>query len=96
MAGSDFTISAQVRRQLVRRWVRAESLEVGVTEGVVLLRGSLVLEAGGAIDLADLTARSRFLRRLRGDLLSLQGVRDVVMDLRQTGGEREAWLSHAK
>jgi hypothetical protein len=89
---NDFAINANVRRALARRWVRAERLEVGVTEGVVLLRGPLEVEAGGGADLAEPDARGRFLRRLRSDLLGLKGVTDVVMDVQRMEGEGERWL----
>lgn len=91
MAAGDFAISAKVHRLLKRRWLRAEQLQVGVTEGVVLLRGRLGAEAAG-VDLDDPAVRGRFLGRLRRDLLSVSGVTEVVLDVggAEDGGGR--WI----
>ena len=91
MGGTDFAISARVRRVLTRRWVRAESLEIGVTEGVVLLKGFLAVEPGGGANLDDDAARARFLRRLRHDFLGIPGVVDVVMDLHRSEESATRW-----
>jgi hypothetical protein len=89
---NDFGINGHVRRVLAKRWVRSETLEIGVTEGVVLLKGFLDLEPGGGIDLADGDARARFMRRLRSDLLGISGVTDVVMDLHSSEETAARWM----
>ncbi len=92
MPQNDFGINGRVRRVLAKRWVRSEPLEIGVTEGIVLLKGFLDLEPGGGIDMADAAARTRFLRRLRSDLLGIPGVTDVVMDLHGSEETAARWM----
>jgi hypothetical protein len=89
---NDFGINGRVRHVLAKRWVRSETLEIGVTEGVVLLKGYLDLEPGGGADLTNGGARARFLRRLRGDLLGIPGVTDVVMDLHSSEESAARWM----
>lgn len=76
---ADFAINAKVRQVLARRWVIPEKLEVGTTDGVVLLKGHLEREPAGP-GTEDVDARGLFLRRLRTELKAIPGVVDVVMD----------------
>ncbi len=87
MASEDFAVNARVRQLLARHWVRQERLEVGTTDGVVLLKGCLELEPGGAISLEDERSRQRFVQRLRGDIAAIPGVADLVMELHRAEGE---------
>jgi len=81
MGTADIAIQARVRQALARRWVRIDQLEIGVTEGVVLLRGCLDVEPGGAPEGDAPPACARLARRIERELRSLPGVLDVVMDI---------------
>jgi hypothetical protein len=84
VAEQDFAINAQVRRALARRWIRSECLDIGTTDGVVLVKGRLELEPGGS----QPVDRERLIRRLRTDLTAIPGVMDIVMEFHR--GEQEA------
>ncbi len=81
---ADFAINAKVRQVLARRWVQSEGLEVGTTDGVVLLKGRVEREPGGGSAAGDGVARDRFLWRLRSELRAIPGVVEVVMDMADT------------
>lgn len=83
---ADFAINAKVRHVLARRWVKKDGLEVGTTDGVVFLRGTLEREPGGPLEEENPMARKRFLWRLRNELMAISGVMEVVMDV--TDSER--------
>jgi hypothetical protein len=85
---ADFAINARVRQVLTRRWVLTEGLEVGTTDGVVLIKGQLEREPGGLTMGTDADAGDRFVRRLRSEIKAIPGVTDVVMEIR--GVERGA------
>ncbi len=78
---ADFAINAKVRQVLARRWVQMKGLEVGTTDGVVLIKGRLEREPGGLTLQGDALAQERFLWRLRSELRAIPGVADVVMDV---------------
>jgi hypothetical protein len=80
---ADFAINARVRQVLTRRWVRRDQLEIGTTEGVVVLKGQIEREPGTP-ETEDDAARERFLHRLRSELKAIPGVVDVVMDTDST------------
>ena len=77
----DFEINARVRQVLARRWVVQHELEIGTTDGVVVLKGRLAREPGGPAAADCPEARETFLRRLRSELKGIPGVVDVVMEL---------------
>ncbi len=77
---ADYAINARVRQVLRRRWVRGDGLEIGTTDGVVLLRGPLELEPVSCREDEDSLDRERFLWRLRSELKAIPGVVDVVME----------------
>lgn len=83
---ADFAINAQVRRVLTRRWVRTDGLEVGTTDGVVLIKGSLDREPGSLTMSAEPDARDRFVRKLRGELMAIPGVTQVVLEFHPAEG----------
>lgn len=93
MATDDFRINASVHTALVRFWIDTVNLEFGTTNGVVYLRG----------DLQRLSFRSRrengkdeettFLaRRLDAELKQINGVRDIVYDLRNVARVNGRWI----
>ncbi len=81
---ADFAINAKVRQVLSRRWVNLGGLEVGTTNGVVLLRGNLDREPGGPVEMETPMARTRFLSRLRSELMAINGVLEVEMNIKET------------
>ena len=81
MASVDYAIHARVRQLLARHWVCPDRLLVGTTEGVVVLKGDLAVEAGGGVRLDDPLQRARFLQRLRSEVAAIPGVEGVVLDL---------------
>ena len=81
MAVSDVVINARARRVLARHWVAPEGLEVGTTDGVVVVKGRLVLEPEGGAGLGDLLRRARLLQGLRSELAGIAGVRQVLIDV---------------
>ena len=85
MREKDFAIHARVRRALARRWVRADRLEIGTTEGVVLLKGRLETEPGDRADSAGNEAWGRFVQDLSRELRAIPGVVDVVLEIRPAG-----------
>jgi hypothetical protein len=80
---ADFAINARVRQVLTRRWVRRDQLEIGTTDGVVVLKGQIEREPA-AVETEDPGAQERFLWRLRAELKAIPGVVDVVMDTDST------------
>jgi hypothetical protein len=93
MAEADFAINGKVRQILARRWIRPEPLEIGVTDGVVLIAGYLDLEPGGVKDAAQPETRARLIKRLRSEIGALPGVVDVVIDLHQSEERARRWSS---
>lgn len=83
---ADFAINAQVRQLLARRWVQTERLEVGTTDGVVVIKGNLDREPGSLTMSADPDARDRFVRKLRCELKSIPGVTEVVLEVHPMEG----------
>jgi hypothetical protein len=83
VAQLDFAINARARRAIARRWIRCDHLDVGTTDGVVLVKGRLELEPGGP----ELVDRERLIRGLRSDLTAIPGVVDVVMEFHRGEGE---------
>ena len=77
---ADFAINARVRQLLTRRWVNRNGLEVGTTEGVVLLKGPIEREPAGVSSDQDPIAHEQFLWRLRTELKAIPGVIDVVIE----------------
>jgi hypothetical protein len=84
----DFAINARVRQTLARRWIQHQSLEVGTTDGVVLVKGRLVMEPGGLEDPQEGFPRERFVRRLKTELAAIPGVVDVVVEFHRSDGSR--------
>ena len=93
VATDDFRINASVHTALVRFWIDTVNLEFGTSNGVVYLRG----------DLRRLSFRSRkengtddetpFLaRRLDLELKQINGVRDIVYDLRNVAKVNGRWV----
>ncbi len=78
---ADFAINARVRHILTRRWIKREGLQIGTTDGVVVVRGPLERESAGPGIEESQTAHDQFLRRLRTELLGIPGVVDVVMEI---------------
>lgn len=87
-APADFAINARVRHVLARRWVQTDGLEVGTTDGVVLIKGRIEREPGGLTLASDTDAGDRFVHRLRSEIKAIPGVTDVVMEIH--GAERGA------
>jgi hypothetical protein len=83
---ADYTINARVMQILTRRWVTLSTVEVGTTDGVVLIKGALEREPGGWEEADDLS-RQRFLHSLRTAVRGIPGVVDVVMELNAPEGE---------
>ncbi len=83
---ADFTIHARVRQVLTRRWVRTDGLEVGTTDGVVVIKGSLDREPGGFTVGSDPAVRERFIKSLTRELKGIPGVTEVVLELRPSEG----------
>lgn len=81
---ADYAINARVRQVLSRRWVKLQDLEVGTTDGVVVLKGKLERELDGARGSMDREAYERFLWRLRSELKAIPGVTDVAMEVCDT------------
>lgn len=81
---ADFAINARVRQVLTRRWVRTDGLDVGTTDGVVLIRGRLEREPGGLTLSSDPDAGERFARRLKSEIKAIPGVTDVLMEIHET------------
>lgn len=81
LSGNDFAIHARVRRLLTRRWIRTDCLEIGTTQGVVLLKGRL--EAiPGAPRQGD-GSWQREVQELAVAIRALPEVVDVAMQLRE-------------
>ncbi len=85
---ADFTINARVMQILARRWIDMTGVEVGTTDGVVLIQGRLEREPKGWGE-DDELARERFILSLRAQIRNIPGVADVVMRLHE-GDDREA------
>jgi hypothetical protein len=81
----DFAIQARVRRTLARRWIQAEGLDVGTTDGVVFVKGWLEVEPGHPVPFD----RERLIRGIRSDLSAIAGVVDVVLEFHREPGESE-------
>ncbi|MFH1143088.1 MAG: hypothetical protein V1774_00920 [Candidatus Eisenbacteria bacterium] len=81
MASIDYAINARVRQVLARHWIHPESLQVGTAEGIVVLKGPLVVEPGGGVNLDDTVHRARLVQRLRSEVEGIPGVRQVVFQL---------------
>jgi hypothetical protein len=81
---ADFAINAKVRQLLARRWVRTEGLEVGTTDGVVVIKGPLEREPGSLTMASDPDARDRFVWRLKSELRAIPGVTEVVLEVHST------------
>jgi hypothetical protein len=85
MSAQDYRINAEVRRHLVSRWVDIQRLQLGCTNGVIYIVGTLDttmedprrrLDEG-----AQKTAAERVLRlvmRMERELRSIRDVRDVI------------------
>jgi hypothetical protein len=81
MPNKDYVINARVRRVLARHWIEPSNLEVGTTDGVVVLKGRLALELEDGACLTDPLRCARVLRRLKADVAAIPGVHEVVMEL---------------
>jgi len=84
VSAEDFAINARVRQALARRWIRHQGLEVGTTDGVVLVKGRLDMEPGGPDVPGEDFPQERLVRRLRADLVAIPGVVDVVMEFHRS------------
>jgi hypothetical protein len=88
MSAQDYRINAEVRRYFVSRWVDVSRLQIGTTNGVIYLLGTLettmedprrrldVSLEGGALERLLLLAR-----QLDRDLRRIRDVRDVIFKL---------------
>ena len=68
--------------------MKLQGLEVGTTDGVVVLKGKLERELDGGRDEMDPEAYERFLWRLRSELKAIPGVTEIAMevcDIERTG-----------
>ncbi|MBD3237811.1 MAG: hypothetical protein GF330_14000 [Candidatus Eisenbacteria bacterium] len=81
MSTSDFAIQARVQRLLARHWIRTDCLEVGTTQGVVVLKGRLEYLLGGSLG-AECVAEQAS-QALRAAIRRLPGVVDVAMQVRE-------------
>lgn len=76
MSAQDFRINAAVKSLIQRRWMSAEEIDFGTTNGVVYLRGSVPPDG----------APSPLLAHIASEVRALPGVRDVVIGV--TGWRR--------
>ena len=90
MERQDSQILAEVRSLLERRWVDLSQLHLGTTNGVVYIEGILRprFEA-----LHDGRSSMLFGSRLKKEIASIEGVRDVVVAALVPVGEERPWRS---
>jgi len=88
VSAHDYRINAEVRRLLVSRWVDVTRLQIGTTNGVVYLMGSLGTAIAEPIrrdlEAQRLSPRERALhlaKTLEKDIRRIHNVRDVVFKL---------------
>ena len=93
MSTEDFAINARVRRVLARHWVDPSSLEIGTTDGIVVLRGPLELVPGSMVDPEDPDARDSIVNRLRHEIRSIPGVSEVIIETSWQGREDDRRLA---
>ena len=90
MSAQDYRVNAEVRRLLVSRWIDVSRVQIGTTNGVVYLMGTLepsvddALERSGvSTDALDPSERLlRLVAVVEKELRRIRGVRDLVFNLR--------------
>lgn len=80
MKAEDYAIAARVRRTLARLWIRTDTLEIGTTEGVVLLKGRLEFASRAGVRSGEGWEHTQ--SRLGVALRTIPGVVDIVLQLR--------------
>lgn len=98
LSSLDYRINAEVRRHLVSRWVDVSRLQIGTTNGVVYLLGTLeptvedALQRAGQLPEREAVKRLvRLVALLDKELRRLRGVRDVVLNLRNVRKKGGTW-----
>jgi len=99
MSAQDYRVNAEVRRLLVSRWIDVSRVQIGTTNGVVYLMGTLEPSVEDALERAGVSIETRNaverLLRLVGvidkDLRRIRGVRDVVFNLRNIRKKGRTW-----
>ena len=79
--GSDFAIQARVRRLLARHRMRTDCLEIGTTQGVVVLKGRL--ERAPGVPRREDDDWEREVRELAAAIRALPDVVDVATQLHE-------------
>ncbi len=99
MSAQDYRVNAEVRRLLVSRWIDVSRLQIGTTNGVVYLMGTLESTVEDALERVGQRSDSRDpierLIRLVGlvekELRRIRGVRDIVFKFRNLRKKGCAW-----
>ena len=99
MSAQDYRVNAEVRRLLVSRWIDVSRLQIGTTNGVVYLMGTLesavedALERSGqGTDSRDPVERLiRLVSLVEKELRRIRGVRDIVCKFRNLRKKGCAW-----
>jgi hypothetical protein len=102
VSAQDYRINAEVRRTMVSRWIDVSALQIGTTNGVVYLLGTFeplvedALQRAGQTQENDPTRRiQRLIQVVEKDLRRIQGVRDLVFNLRNARKRGGVWTVFA-
>jgi hypothetical protein len=99
MSAQDYRVNAEVRRLLVSRWIDVSRVQIGTTNGVVYLMGTLEPSVEDALERAGVSVEShsaveRLLRLvvvIEKDLRRIRGVRYIVFNLRNIRKKGRSW-----
>jgi hypothetical protein len=85
----DAQILAEVRALLERRWIDLSQLRLGTTNGVVYVDGVL----RPRLEARDEGAGERLRDRVKREIESIAGVREVILATLAPGEGKEPWRS---
>jgi len=85
----DAQILAEVRSLLERRWIDLTQLRLGTTNGVVYVEGML----RPRLEARDEGAGQGLRERIKREIESIAGVREVVLAALAPGEGKESWRS---
>ena len=99
MSAQDYRINAEVRRLLVSRWIEVSRLQIGTTNGVVYLMGTLESTVEDALERVGQSAGAhdptermiRLICLVEKELRRIRGVRDLVCKFRNLHKKGCTW-----
>ena len=99
MSAQDYRVNAEVRRLLVSRWVDVSRVQIGTTNGIVYLMGTLEPSVDDALERAGVSTDTRdpgerllrLVTVIEKELRRVRGVRDIVFNFRNLRKKGRSW-----